>query len=90
MAKIVEFIETETHRGQGTEADPHRLCAQLWTKEGVFVAEYDPVSNKSVFNPTGVADPFVLTRQHIPNFSREYVLNGRTPITVLEDTKEGA
>jgi hypothetical protein len=51
MARIVEFIETESFRGSGTEADPNRLCPQLWTKDGGLIAEYDPFEEASSFNP---------------------------------------
>ena len=40
MAKIIELILTSERRGLGQEEDdPVRLISQLYTKEGVLVAE---------------------------------------------------
>lgn len=80
MTKIVEFIETEIHRGAGTEANPYRLCPQLWTQDGVLVAEYDPWAETSFFNP----------RSGSLFFAPDGRGFGRVPVTVVEDTKEGA
>lgn len=42
MARIIELIYTFERVGKGTEADPIRLIPQLWTKDGLLVAEQDP------------------------------------------------
>ena len=41
MTKIVELIYTEFRAGKGTTEDPYRLVAQLLTKDGRLIAEYD-------------------------------------------------
>ena len=41
MAKIIELIYTEERKGTGKETDPIRLCPQLWTKDGLLVADYE-------------------------------------------------
>jgi hypothetical protein len=43
MAIIVELIYSERTKGLGqSEADPVRVCYELWTKAGVQVAYSDP------------------------------------------------
>ena len=43
MAKIIEVIETFERRGQGTEKDPVRNVAQLYTKDGrLIISEKTP------------------------------------------------
>lgn len=46
--RIVELILTETHRGDGTEENPHRHCPELWTKDGQLVVRYDPCETHTV------------------------------------------
>lgn len=41
MAKVIQFIYTEDHRGVGTKDDPMRIVPQLWTLDGELVAEDD-------------------------------------------------
>lgn len=41
MARIVELIETQRVAGTGTGGDPIRTVEQLFTKDGVLVAECD-------------------------------------------------
>lgn len=58
MAKLVEYIYTLEHIGTGTTADPHRQCPQLWTKEGVLVAQYDPCNRERTwFDPCSEFPP---------------------------------
>ena len=49
---MVELIYTEERRGTGKENDPIRLCPQLWSKDGLFVAEHDPCPKGDCDNPT--------------------------------------
>lgn len=42
MARLVELIYTEEHRGDGTPENPHRMIPQLWSKSGALVAQTDP------------------------------------------------
>jgi hypothetical protein len=42
MAKLVELIETDDLRGEGTPSDPCRRVRQWFTKAGVLVVESDP------------------------------------------------
>lgn len=58
MAKIVELIWSETHRGDGKVNNPHRKVQQLWTKNGHIVAEYDAHTGESHFE--GLGRPFQL------------------------------
>jgi hypothetical protein len=51
MAHMVELIQTEERRGIGTDSDPLRICTQLWRRDGVLVAEYDPMANLMLFWP---------------------------------------
>lgn len=44
--KIVELIYTEERRGKGTQENPTRLCAQLFSKDGNLVAELDPMHHQ--------------------------------------------
>jgi hypothetical protein len=55
VASIVEYIETTELRGDGqTQATALRRVQQLWTKDGKLVAEYDPHTRQSKFNPEGI------------------------------------
>lgn len=49
VAKIIEVIETQERRGHGKEGDPVHLVNQLWTKDGVLLAEFDTYTGKSWF-----------------------------------------
>ena len=41
--KCLELIITEdTHRGSGVNLDPHRRVTQVFSKDGVLLAERDP------------------------------------------------
>lgn len=42
MTKIIELIYSEENKGKGTKDDVVRKVIQLWTKEGVLIAEHDP------------------------------------------------
>ena len=41
--KIVRVVLTELRRGDGTPNNPERTVAELYTMDGVLVAEYDPL-----------------------------------------------
>ena len=57
MARIVQFIHAETHRGAGSKTDPYRTIQQLWTKDGYLVAEYDPIdATRSFYRPVWKQD----------------------------------
>lgn len=56
MARIVELIQAHTHRGNGTETNPHRSVSQLFTKGGMLVAEYDPHVSEAFENVPGPLD----------------------------------
>lgn len=43
-AKIIEVIETDVCRGEGTDLDPCRRVKQYWSKDGELLAEKDPVT----------------------------------------------
>jgi hypothetical protein len=43
MTKIIELIYTEVTLGDGTKKDPYRECIQLWTKDGLLVADSSSV-----------------------------------------------
>jgi hypothetical protein len=40
-ARLIEVIEVFIHRGENDVANPHRLVAQYWSKEGKLLAERD-------------------------------------------------
>lgn len=40
-AKVIQVIETESIRGNGTDTDPVRLIKQYWDFEGNLLAEND-------------------------------------------------
>ena len=50
MPKIIKIIYDEEIRGLGTKEDPVRVVPQLWTKNGVLIAEKD--GDKSYFSPS--------------------------------------
>lgn len=50
MAKLIQLILTEERTGKGIEDDPVRLKSQLWTPDGLLVAEEDPCKMKNFFN----------------------------------------
>lgn len=39
--RIVELIEIEAVKGQGTEKDPIRRVKSYWTKDGKIIAEIE-------------------------------------------------
>ena len=41
MARVMNVIYTEERRGLGTNNDPIRLVAQLWSLDGELLAERD-------------------------------------------------
>jgi hypothetical protein len=41
VTKIIEFILTTVEVGKGTEADPERTMTQLYSREGILIAEDD-------------------------------------------------
>lgn len=50
--QIVEYIQTTEKRGRGdTEENAIRNVRQLWTKDGILIAEYDPHTAHSWFRP---------------------------------------
>lgn len=43
-ARVIKVIETTlARRGDGSEAQPHRVVVQYWSLDGVLLAEVDPV-----------------------------------------------
>ena len=52
MAKLIQLIHSVDHRGTGAPGDPIRHVEQLWTPEGVLIAERDQLTGQNVF--TGV------------------------------------
>ena len=40
-ARVIQVIETEALRGEGTESDPSRIVKQYWDFEGKLLAEDD-------------------------------------------------
>lgn len=43
MAKLIQVIEVDIHRGIGTPSDPHRTVRQYWTTDGVLLTEQDRI-----------------------------------------------
>lgn len=41
--RVVQVIIGRTHRGQGTELDPHRMAIEIHDIDGHMIAERDPV-----------------------------------------------
>lgn len=41
--KVIEVVEVSFVRGKGTEDDVVRSCKQYWSKDGLILAEYDPL-----------------------------------------------
>ena len=39
MARLIEVIETEDRRGDGTEGNPFRRIIQYWSKDGKLLIE---------------------------------------------------
>lgn len=52
--RIAEFIITGQRKGKGTEENPVRFLDQIWTKDGVKIAEYDPATGIGDYNPSGL------------------------------------
>jgi hypothetical protein len=46
MAKVIQVIEAEVIRGDGSAANPTRGVNQYWSLEGNLLAENDPVENR--------------------------------------------
>ena len=42
-AIIEEVIKVTAIKGNGTEKDPARQITQYWTKDGILIAEIDPL-----------------------------------------------
>ncbi len=40
-ARVIQVIETEIRRGDGTHADPFRIVTQYWTLDGELLADVD-------------------------------------------------
>lgn len=52
-ARVIQVIETQSLRGQGTEEDPCRLVKQYWIFDGKKLAERDCFEEeKRAGNPT--------------------------------------
>ena len=45
-ARVIQVIETEVLRGNGTEADKCRMVKQYWNFDGKLLAENDPCMNE--------------------------------------------
>ena len=54
VAKLV--VTRLTCRGKGVAEDPHRLITEVWTTEGVKIAESDPWREGKTFT-----EPFDIT-----------------------------
>lgn len=42
-ARVIQVIETNALRGDGTQDDPCRIVKQYWDFDGILLAENDPV-----------------------------------------------
>ena len=42
-AEVMQVIKTVAKRGSGTDYDPVRTVVQIWSLDGEFIAEDDPV-----------------------------------------------
>lgn len=49
-ARVVQVIETQALRGEGTEKDLCRVVTQYWDFNGNLLAEHDPVRDEFVVN----------------------------------------
>lgn len=49
MARVVRYIVADDLRGRGTTEDLLVRVIQLWTLDGVLVAEYNPNTGESYF-----------------------------------------
>lgn len=47
-AKVIQVVETQALRGEGTEEDLCRLVTQYWDFDGNLLAEHDPCVTESV------------------------------------------
>jgi len=45
------IIATTKRNGDGTDNNPIRIVTQVFTKEGCFIAEYDPHPKQSTTEP---------------------------------------
>ena len=46
--RVEEVIITENElRGNGTKESPYRRVLQVWTKDGILIAEKDPLDKAS-------------------------------------------
>ena len=43
MPRVIQVIQTEEQRGDGTQESPLRQVSQYYTLEGEFLAEDDPL-----------------------------------------------
>jgi hypothetical protein len=50
MPRVIQVIESDTHRGAGKDGDPHRIVVQYHTLDGTFLAERD------TYNPEAATD----------------------------------
>jgi hypothetical protein len=51
MPRIVRLIENDTTRGDGSAGDPCRMVRQLFTLDGLLIAEYDSWKDYSHYRP---------------------------------------
>ena len=49
MAQVIKLIISDDLRGKGVEGDPYRRVKQLWTLDGVLIAEDDDCIDKQFF-----------------------------------------
>jgi hypothetical protein len=47
--RIIKLIYTQMRVGSGVADDPVRLMDQLWTIDGMLIAQYDPSGDESFF-----------------------------------------
>ena len=52
--RVITLIYTEERVGTGTDKDPIRLNPQLYTLDGVKVADCDDVENYTNFYPSNI------------------------------------
>lgn len=64
MAKQVVLIESETHRGKGSEDDPHRTVLQWFSLDGTLVVESDEFLDRRLHDLRQEALSRAATAQH--------------------------
>lgn len=56
MTRLIELIYTETHRGDGTPENPHRILSQLFSKGGDLVAQQGTKFDVAEFYPENIEE----------------------------------